>query len=249
MGELNERLLNMRLYLSKFISSIINMGLIVLLVISTILLFGLSGLMIFFILYLLMLIIFEITIRVKKSYYVRKISDDEYKKLLGRKLIHYSNRLTEEEYRIYLNTGKITIKGSNSAKSNYVMKIKEKNDIFVWFHPEDKNNSNEPELYSFLYTHLIEKKRKYKVIVNVEDVDRNRLYIRPDNGNILVKGDLETEATIDTSFNWYTDKFYLKEIVLGTLRYSLLFHYYSYHRLIGRFLDKIQAKKGVKIRT
>ncbi|MCM3443970.1 MULTISPECIES: hypothetical protein [Metabacillus] len=178
--------------------------------------------------------------QINKTYFIESITQEKYKEIRDRKLIHYTNKITDKDYQSYLETGLIKLTGSNRAASNYVMRFKDKKQKFVWFHLEDRQNTHEPEFLSFIFSHGHEStKRKYKVIVDPKEIDINRIFFRRDNGNIIVKDDLEIPAKIETVFRWYDDKLYIKHLIAGVILtpFRVYTYCYSFHQLIGKVID------------
>ncbi|MEI2357877.1 hypothetical protein [Mesobacillus zeae] len=192
------------------------------------------------------IMLYEGYIRYSNTYYIRKIKDDEWEKLLAKKLVHYTNYISDKNYKGFLQTGMIQLNGTSKAKSNYVMKFRDKQRPYVWFHTENPFNQGEPELQSFLFSHMFESKpRKYKVIIEPADLNREKVYIRPNNGNVIYSGDLNVKARIDTSFNWYNDKLYLNTIIWPSIVSSISITTYlsASHQALGILMDKAAARK------
>ncbi|MCM3032917.1 MULTISPECIES: hypothetical protein [Bacilli] len=191
---------------------------------------------------LLSTVLFEIYIRRKNKYYAYRITKAEYEKLKEKKLIHYTNKINEQEFELYKQTGMIKLSAGISAKSNYIMKFKEKRNAFIWFHKEEI--CNEPGLHSFLFNHLHElQPRKYKVIIEPAHINKERILVRPDNQNIIIEDDLYIKATVETDFKWCNDKFYFKEIFFPTLYATRYVIYPKFHQLYGELKDKREVKK------
>lgn len=179
------------------------------------------------------------------KYYVRKIKPEEIK---GKKLIHYSNLISKEDYEYYLATGKVKLKAIPSAKSNYVMRFKDKRKNYIWFHQEEKDN--EPSFHSFFFSHMHENvPRKYKVIIEADDINPSNIFIRPGNNNIIVLGDIEVNARIETEFKYLNDKFYLKTLLWGSIAtYNPKSYYSSFQQILGSLIDYYEKRKrGSKI--
>lgn len=187
---------------------------------------------------------YEGYVRYSNTYYIRKIQDDEWEQILTRKIIHYTNYIADEEYKRFLTTGIISLNGSIKAESNYVMKIKDKRKPHVWFHVEDPLNPGEPDLKSFLFSHMHESTpRKYKVIIEPKELNKTNIFIRPSNGNNIYAGNLAVKAQIETTFNWYNEKLYLKSIIWPSIISSITISTYlcSFHQLLGKFMDKLAS--------
>jgi hypothetical protein len=210
----------------------------VLIILSLVVIAGQKSFLIYLISIVVFVLAYEIYARVTNKYYIEPITHS-LEKINGRKLIHYTNKLTEEELAYYEKTGYVKLKGSTSARSNYVMKFRDKKKKFVWFHLENLIQKNEPNLQSFLFTHSVEKRpRKYKIIIDPIHLRKEVIYLRPDNNNIVVLGDIEVPGKIETSFNWYNNKLYLRDLFKSELAITLLpFFYYSLQQVIGSIID------------
>ncbi|WP_144597931.1 hypothetical protein [Aeribacillus composti] len=173
------------------------------------------------------------------KFHIRPIKYEELKTYYGKKLIHYTNYLDDDAINNYHLTGNIRLIGNGNAKANYRMKCKDKSKKFVWFHVEDSINKNEPELESFLQSHLFESNpRKYKIVVNFEDVLDFPLFINPVNGNILVYGDANVPGILYKEFVWYTKRLYIKYILKYSFIIFLLYFPLKYHDFIGTMINK-----------
>lgn len=99
------------------------------------------------------------------------------------------------------------MKAKISAKTNYVMKFKNKRKNYIWFHQEEQNM--EPNFNSYYFSHMHENSpRKYKVIIRVSDLEKERMLVRPSNNNVIIMNDLEVPGIIYTKYNSYNTKFY-----------------------------------------
>lgn len=192
---------------------------------------------------LCILILIDLFYKKSNKYYVRKIKTNEIK---GKKLIHYSNRISDEDYEYYLATGKVKLNAIPSAKTNYVMRFKDKRKKYIWFHQEEKDN--EPSFHSFFFSHMHENvPRKYKVIIEADDINPSNIFIRPGNNNIIVLGDIEVNARIETEFKYLNDKFYLKTLLLGSIAtYNPKSYYSSFQQIFGSLIDYYESKRSKK---
>jgi hypothetical protein len=198
-------------------------------------LYVLSGFIIWFIFY-------EAIIRWRRKYYIYPISDQEYEKIKHKTLIHYTNKITDEEYNYYKETGYINLVGTTRATSNYVMPYRDKKVPHVWFHPGQEIEHEEPEISSYLFSHVSEyKPRRYKVLIRLKDLNKNQLFIRPDNQNILMRGNVQIKGVIQKEFQWYNQKIYFKKIVIPVLRNSMRIYFQSWHQLYGKIIDRLRS--------
>ncbi|WP_176584565.1 hypothetical protein [Priestia megaterium] len=118
------------------------------------------------------------------KYHIRPIKDDKYKMFNGGKLVHYTEVIDEEKMKEYKQTGKLLLLGNSSAQSNYRMKYKDKTKKFVWFHTGNGALQEEPNIDSFLESHALESRpRKFKIVVDFEEVKDKTLYYNPTNGS------------------------------------------------------------------
>ncbi|QEH68628.1 hypothetical protein [Cellulosilyticum sp. WCF-2] len=131
--------------------------------------------------------------------YVRKLTDDEYDKLMDIQLIHYTNYIEGNSETGYI------IQGNDSARANYSMKFNMAKGYFIWFH-KSKNYTCEPEMKSFNFSHSAEKKRKYKIIINPRELERDRLFIRGIDNSIVYKDQELCVKNIEEDFVWYSNK-------------------------------------------
>ncbi|MGG4409423.1 hypothetical protein ABER75_11885 [Niallia taxi] len=193
--------------------------------------------------FLCIAILIDLYYRRPNKYYVRKIEPEEIK---GKKLIHYSNRISDEDYEFYLATGKVKLKAIPSAKANYVMKLKDRRKKYIWFHQEEKDN--EPSFNSLYFSHIHENvPRKYKVTIDANDINHSNIFIRPGNNNIIVLGDLEVNAKIETEFKFLNDKFYLGRVLLGGISpYNPKWYYTMFHQILGSIIDSYKNKKVIE---
>lgn len=184
----------------------------------------------FLITWTLFFIFVELIFRISGKYYIRPISDQEYSELLCRKLIRYTNEITLLENNI------VQLEGKISAEKNYVMRFKDKLGRYIWFHQEKEISTNEPDIESFLFSHGPEKRpRKYKVIINPIKLKRKNIYIRPKNKNIIYKGNLDIEAIVIESFNFYNDKVYMNSLISNN--FQAAYWHMLMHQTIGRLID------------
>lgn len=167
-------------------------------------------------LFILLFISYEFYLRKTNNFYVYPITSNEYEEIKDRHLIHYTNSISDEDYQYFLQTGKIRLKAKISAKTNYVMKFKNKRKNYIWFHQEEQNM--EPNFNSYYFSHMHENSpRKYKVIIRVSDLEKERMLVRPSNNNVIIMNDLEVPGIIYTKYNSYNTKFYLKKLIIGGL--------------------------------
>jgi len=190
---------------------------------------------------LLSTLVYVLTIRLSKCYYIRKISKEEYTRALGSKVIHYTDYISDEDYTEYLQCGKVKLRGTTRATSNYVMPYKGKQEPYVWFHPGDANYNNEPTIGSFMFTHALDNPRKYKIVINFNELDKGKMYIRPDNKNIIIKGNVYCRAVLETAFTWFDNKIHLKALLALGFKRCFLEVYQTTHKIIGKSLEKLSS--------
>jgi hypothetical protein len=79
-------------------------------------------------------------------------------------------------------------------------------------------------------------------------LDKEKLYVRPGNGNIVHKGDIEVPGEIETTFYWFDDKLFLNDVVKTSILSSFSFSIYhsAIHQLIGLILDQISSKTRIR---
>jgi len=187
--------------------------------------------------------VYVLTIRLSKCYYIRKISKEEYTRALGSKVIHYTDYISDEDYTEYLQCGKVKLRGTTRATSNYVMPYKVKQEPYVWFHPEDANYNNEPTIGSFMFTHALDNPRKYKIIICMSDLQKEKMYIRPDNKNIVIQGHVNCRAIIETDFKWFEEQTHLKALLFLGFKRFFFEVYQTYHKIYGEILDNRTPKQ------
>lgn len=178
----------------------------------------------------------EVSYLISSKFYVKSINLDE-PILKNKKLIHYSNRISKDEYEEYQRTGKIRIFGHSSAKSSYMMRFKDKRKPVIWFHLSKSLDDIEPDFLSFINTHFFEEKRRYKVVVEIADIEKEGLFINPKNNNIIVVGDLYVPATVKEDFKWFDDRLYLNEILYISFFGPFLDIHRAYHQMFGMVID------------
>lgn len=179
----------------------------------------------------------ELFFRLRGTYYIRPIKNEEYKDLINKKLIHYTNKeifvksADESPYR------EIRLVGKISAASNYEMRGIDKRKRFVWFHQEEGSGTNEPNVTSYIFSHGHEvEPRKYKVIIDPSDLDKECIYIRPSNGNIVYKGEVCTKAIVEEDFNCYEDEKYWRNLRSPILLND--FWHMRAHKIYGALIDR-----------
>lgn len=195
---------------------------------------------------LLIFISYYLHLRYTKKYYIVPFSNIIFNEFKNKKLIHYTNFISPEAYLHYQCTGRIKLIGTSKAQLNYVMKLKDKQTPFVWFHVSDKDN--EPNLKSLIFNHGHEYyPRKYKIIIEPVYLEADKLFLRPDNGNVVYKGNIEIKAEIEENFMWLENSFYFKEIFFGVLiqPFKISFYFILFHQAIGTIMD-IKSKKTKK---
>lgn len=169
------------------------------------------------------------------KYYIRRLNEEEYANLLKKRLINYTNYIASwDEHKDI-----IEIKGNASARSNYSMRWKDAKSPFVWFH-QSGCTLNEPDIEGFFSSHLCEAPRKYKIIINPDNLERENIYIRPWDGSILYKGDYRGKACVETRFKWYSGKVMFRAIKDGmSLEYLGLMLFVSIKQGLGNLRDLI----------
>jgi len=152
-----------------------------------------------------------------RSYYIRKLKEEEYKDLLSRKLIHYSNR----KYKFDIETKEIVMEGNNGKVSNYSMKLSETGDSWLWFH-QSEGEGEEPIIKSFNFTHSYEEKRKYKIVVDPKELDKDKTFIRDIDKCIIYKdNEYKGRAEEYTEFNWYSGRKIMQNFFDGCKPYTV----------------------------
>ncbi|MGE8207664.1 hypothetical protein ACQKP0_24645 [Heyndrickxia sp. NPDC080065] len=181
-------------------------------------------------------------IKIKGDYHVRAIKISEVNNLIGKRLIHYTNFINKDEFHRYKNTGFIKLFGNDRARANYRMRYKDKKKNFIWFHIENESKNGEPSFSSFMQAHYGESRpRKYKVIIEFNDIVNEKLYINPANGNILICAEsIYVKAKVYEKFNWYQKKIYIKWALLSSICDPFYMIPVVYHQLVGIVLDKIK---------
>ncbi|KAF6620545.1 hypothetical protein HFE03_07790 [Paenibacillus sp. EKM102P] len=180
----------------------------------------------------------------KSRYYIRRIIKEEYEKLNGRNLIHYTDHLFPYEIEEAERTGIIRLIANSSARSNYNFKFSDATKKFVWFHPSRTDENKEPKFNSFWYSHYSESDpRDYKIIVNPMNVDMNRIFIRPIDGAIVIEDDYTGEANIEKTFNWYNSKIYFwRSLCVSPITFGLVM-FIGIKQLMGSIIDRKRAIK------
>lgn len=168
------------------------------------------------------------------------ITDDEWEHLCEHKVIHYSNFAQEQSNAIIVH-----LPAHYSEKTNYLLPREQRNKGFVWFHLSREKNDDEPELYSFLSAHYNEgNPRKYKSVMNIKDLPRDRVYIEKSTGFFLVEGDLSAPAQLFDKFEWYNQKMYWGYFLESTIFTLVNVGYFSAVQILGIIKDK---KKQTKV--
>ncbi len=180
------------------------------------------------------------------KYHIRPIKAEEYQKVIGKKLIHYTDFVNEEQIEKHTKTGSIELFGNSNAKANYRMKRKDKTKKFVWFHTESDSIKNEPDFDSFAESHIGESiPRAYKVIIEVKNFKQEELFINPVNGNILVLGDVKAPAIIESNFKWYNEKVYFWSLISGSFVTFFLLIPVFCHQFWGLLLNWFNKLKSI----
>lgn len=187
----------------------------------------------------LFFLFYELSAWLKKDYYIAPISEKDYIELIRYKLIHYTNEDILIQNKDNFPFSYVNLKGRRSAKSNYNMMLRDKGQRFVWFHQEKTIGSEEPDSRSYLFSHGLERSpRKFKIIIDPSHLERENIYIRPNNKNIVYKGDVLAKAVIRTDFNCYEDKQYWGNINLIRFIFNFRFLHIAFHKTLGNILDK-----------
>jgi hypothetical protein len=119
------------------------------------------------------------------------------------------------------------------------MKFKNKRKNYIWFHQEEQNM--EPNFNSYYFSHMHENSpRKYKVIIRVSDLEKERMLVRPSNNNVIIMNDLEVPGIIYTKYNSYNTKFYLKKcLMIIKLFKNIVSNPYDYVIRISHIHNKV----------
>jgi hypothetical protein len=205
---------------------------------------GLPGTISFIILLFGYFILVPLFYPLKSLYYIRPITKEEYERLSGRNLIHYTDYLLPSEIEEAERTGRIRLIANDSARSNYNFKFSDATKKFVWFHPSRLDENKEPKFNSFWYSHFGESDpRDYKIIINPMNVDMDRIFIRPIDGAIVIEDDYTGEANIEKTFNWYNDKLYFwRSLWVSPITFGLVM-FIGIKQLMGSVIDRKRAIK------
>lgn len=177
----------------------------------------------------------------KKKYGFRLLSEKEWVKFKNMNLIHYSNILSGEE-----GEREIFIPAHTSPKVNLHLPKKYREKGFVWFHIADGLKSEEPVLSSFLNAHLYEgNPRKQKIVVKIEELPKNRLYLDIKSGYFLVMGDLSVKANVYHNFKWYNEKLYIL-FLLNVAVDSYLTFFYDYQHQMKVKNEELNYQRKIK---
>lgn len=176
---------------------------------------------------------------ITKQYYIRELTISEHQNIKFKNLIHYTDFIPEGELQNCGKTKFIKVHGNSKARANYSMTWKEAKEEYIWFHLSSKKEGKEPLLKSFLASHATQSTpRKYKIIIKVKDVDLNKIYIRPYDKAILVKGHYYGEGMLEPKFKWYNEKIYFKELCGNChLEDTYLTIFITFKQLTGIFRD------------
>lgn len=179
--------------------------------------------------------------RRKKINDFRLLSKEEWQRYKSKNLIHYSNVL---EFNDGIND--VVIPAHYSFKVNHLLPNEYRHKGFVWFHLCDSKDNNEPTLESFLNAHFGEgNPRKKKLIVQLEQLPKDKVYIHLKTGYIVVEGNLEIEAMVINKFKWFNDKIYLSYILSNVWCDVLFVFYNTFIHLKLRIKDWKKDKKVV----
>lgn len=184
----------------------------------------------------------------KKKYGFRLLNEKEWFKLKNMNVIHYSHILSGHE-----GEREIIIPAHTSPRVSYLLPKEYREKGFIWFHIADGLNSEEPVLNSFLTAHLLEgDPRKQKVVVKIEKLPKDRLFIDINSGYLLVMEDLSIKAKVYHNFKWYNEKLYLPFIFkVAVNSYLSLFYVFQHQMKIefeeSRYRKKVKKKKEVSI--
>ncbi|MEI4718781.1 hypothetical protein WAG26_26375 [Bacillus cereus] len=200
-----------------------------------------------FVVYLVISISYYYCLKFSDRYHIRPIRNTEYKKVVLKKLIHYTDYMDELQINHFEKTGLIKLIGNSNAKASYRMKRGDKDKNFVWFHTESDSIEKEPDFDSFAESHIGEgTPRKYKIIIDAKHFKKEELFFNPVNGNVLALGDVEVSGEIYEDFEWYNKKLYLWDLIKGTPETFLLFCPVFLHQIWGvfiNFINKLKRKK------
>lgn len=131
----------------------------------------------------------------RKDGIVDKLTEEEEEEIKNNcVLVNYCNVLSNSKDSVY-------IKGNVSRAGNYSIKLSESNQPHIWFHKCPKD-TEEPDINAFNTNHLLEQKRKYKIIIDPKDIDLSRTKIRRSDGSIVYEGNLEVNCKVDEEFVW-----------------------------------------------
>lgn len=169
----------------------------------------------------------------------RMLTLDEWNTLGERNLIHYSHILDNQ-----IGNHKIYLPAHVSPVANFRLPKKFRKEGFIWFHLSDVNNEKEPELKSFLGAHAFEgNPRNQKVIIKLNSISHDRIYIEKNTNFILVKGDLNITGDIIENFEWYNKKIYLACIAKGSLKGIIILFYSVFIKFRAEFEEKKLKRK------
>lgn len=183
----------------------------------------------------------------QKEFYSRPMTNEEYERFKGRNLIHYTNKLTVQDFEDYNASGKIRLAASIRDSVNYTMLPQDRGKGFVWFHLSDEDGSDEPDFESYWYTHSTEGyPRSYKVIVTLFSLPRDRLLFRPMDGAVSFHGEYEGPALVFTNFRWYADRVYFWKCLHFPYAWSFLMFLAAYRQLSGGMKWHIRKLTGHK---
>lgn len=200
----------------------------------------------FFVFWIIIFAFYEILAWLKNNYYITPINEQDYQELIKYKLIHYTNEEISTQISDMDRLPYVSLEGRYSAKSNYNMKLRDKAESFVWFHREKTIGTDEPDTKSYLFSHGSEQvPRRFKVIIDPSQLDREKLFIRPGNRNIVYKGKVFVPAIIRTEFNCYEDKRYWGGF--KSISFSLKFWHMFFHQTWGIVIDKSHLFRKKKI--
>lgn len=178
------------------------------------------------------------------NFYLKRVSRDYKDKLEDSVIIRYTNDISDDDLEFYRKSGYIRIKGVKNAATNYMADFNLKREPFIWFHLCKKGE--EPSRDSLLFNHLHEiRPRKYKITIDLKELNRDKVYIRPSNTNIAYRGDLFVKGEIETQFDWSLNrKLHLLYLLKGLV---IVFHP-SYHLMrTHQFLGKLINIKNKRI--
>lgn len=119
-------------------------------------------------------------------------------------LVHYTNYID-------INNDTVAIKGNNSRAANYSIKFSQSNTPYIWFHKCSKD-SEEPNVDSLNSNHMLEGKRKYKVIIDPNLIDFSRVKIRRHDQSLIYSGNLTLKCKIERDFTWVDSTLTIKNV-------------------------------------